>query len=128
VRMAERRNVEGMARSTIEVMTASAESLPFEDSSFDSTMAVHVLYFWPDLAKPFAEFARVLKPGGRLVLLFSVKDDPATAVFPETVYRFRSVEEVAERLSYFGLTTERIEGRLRGPRLTPAVLTAQRTK
>lgn len=45
-----------------------AERLPFDDRSFDVVLAVTVLCFVPDAQVAVREMARVLKPGGRLVL------------------------------------------------------------
>ncbi len=44
------------------------ERLPFPDSSFDAVVSVTVLCFVPDAAGAIREMARVLRPGGRLVL------------------------------------------------------------
>ena len=46
---------------------AEAESLPFPDGSFDLVLGHAVLHHLPDLEKSFAEFHRVLAPGGRIV-------------------------------------------------------------
>jgi len=46
---------------------ADAERLPFADGSFDLVLGHAVLHHIPDLARAFAEFARVLAPGGTLV-------------------------------------------------------------
>ncbi|HZU40042.1 MAG TPA: class I SAM-dependent methyltransferase, partial [Solirubrobacteraceae bacterium] len=52
----------------LEVRTAraEAESLPFPDGSFDLVMGHAVLHHLPDLERAFAEFHRVLAPGGRI--------------------------------------------------------------
>lgn len=47
------------------------EPLPFEDDSFDGILSALALGYVRDWAATFAEFARVLRPGGWLV--FSVK-------------------------------------------------------
>jgi SAM-dependent methyltransferase len=44
------------------------ERLPFPDAVFDVVAAVTVLCFVPDVASAVREMARVLRPGGRLVL------------------------------------------------------------
>jgi len=44
-----------------------AQSIPFEDETFDAVIANHMLYHVPDRAKAIAEIKRVLKPGGRLI-------------------------------------------------------------
>src|SRR6201995_5921276 len=46
---------------------ADAESLPFADSSFDLVPGHAVLHHLPNLRRAFAEFHRVLRPGGRIV-------------------------------------------------------------
>ena len=53
-----------------ELIWASATALPFADESFDGAVSVSVLHFWPELDTPLTEIARVLKRGGRLVLVF----------------------------------------------------------
>ncbi|RDV06744.1 class I SAM-dependent methyltransferase [Sphingorhabdus pulchriflava] len=46
---------------------ASADSLPFEDKSFDASMAILTIHHWPDKAKGLAEIRRVTR--GPIVLL-----------------------------------------------------------
>ncbi len=46
---------------------ADAESLPFSDESFDLVLGHAVLHHLPNLRRAFAEFHRVLRPGGRIV-------------------------------------------------------------
>jgi SAM-dependent methyltransferase len=56
-------------RLGLEVKTtpADAERLPFEDASFDLVFGHAVLHHIPDLERAFAEFARVLAPGGTVM-------------------------------------------------------------
>lgn len=42
-----------------------AQTIPFEDESFDAIIANHVLYHVPDRTKALSEICRVLRPGGR---------------------------------------------------------------
>ena len=44
------------------------EKLPFPDNSFDAVISNGVINLVPDKEKVFAEVARVLKPGGRVVI------------------------------------------------------------
>ena len=44
-----------------------AQSIPFEDETFDMVIANFMLYHVPDRAKAIAEIKRVLKPGGHLI-------------------------------------------------------------
>ena len=52
----------------IEWVEGDAQDLPFDDASFDVVVSVFGCMFAPDHAKAAAELARVLKPGGRMVV------------------------------------------------------------
>ncbi len=47
---------------------ADAQSLPYDDGSFDLVVCQFGAMFFPDKVTAFAEAARVLRPGGRLEL------------------------------------------------------------
>jgi ubiquinone/menaquinone biosynthesis C-methylase UbiE len=51
----------------VKAARADAESLPFADGSFDLLLGHAVLHHLPNLRRAFAEFYRVLRPGGRIV-------------------------------------------------------------
>jgi ubiquinone/menaquinone biosynthesis C-methylase UbiE len=53
----------------VETRACDAEDLPFGDASFDLVLGHAVLHHLPDLRRAFAEFRRVLRPGG--VVLFA---------------------------------------------------------
>ena len=56
------------------VRQGSAEMLPYEDGKFDLVTAVETVYFWPNLPGCLQEVRRVLKPGGKFVILVEVVD------------------------------------------------------
>jgi SAM-dependent methyltransferase len=51
----------------LEAQLADVQQLPFGDGEFDCVLAAWMLYHVPDREAALSEFARVLKPGGRLV-------------------------------------------------------------
>lgn len=51
----------------VETAVTDAEALPFADQSFDLVIGHAVLHHLPDLDRAFAEFRRVLVPGGTIV-------------------------------------------------------------
>ena len=61
-----RRRARAQGLANIETQVCSADDLPFDDATFDSVSVRFGYMFFPDLAKATSEFARVLKPGGRL--------------------------------------------------------------
>src|SRR6266480_3942093 len=50
----------------VDAVACDAEQLPFEDGAFDLVFGHAVLHHLPDLERAFAEFHRVLRPGGTL--------------------------------------------------------------
>jgi demethylmenaquinone methyltransferase / 2-methoxy-6-polyprenyl-1,4-benzoquinol methylase len=59
----------GKLPETMVLIEGRAESLPFPDNHFDFLSMGYALRHISDLAVAFAEFERVLKPGGRLCIL-----------------------------------------------------------
>ena len=71
------RRVLSRNRSKLVVTDGAAERLPATDASIDAIMAVNTMHHWTDHEVAAAEIARVLRPGGRLVLLDEVFTDPS---------------------------------------------------
>jgi ubiquinone/menaquinone biosynthesis C-methylase UbiE len=57
---------EALGLGEVTTVTTEAETLPFEDESFDLVFGHAVLHHIPDLDRAFAEFKRVLRPGGAI--------------------------------------------------------------
>ena len=55
------------------LIQADAQSLPFGENEFDAAFATLVFCSIPDPALAFAELVRVIRPGGRVVLLEHVR-------------------------------------------------------
>src|SRR6202035_1768046 len=70
------KNVEGLA-------VMDAEKLEFPDDSFDVVMAQYVVTAVPNPEKALDEFARVLRPGGELIILTRVSADAGMRRFIE---------------------------------------------
>ncbi|MEV0170355.1 methyltransferase domain-containing protein [Streptomyces sp. NPDC050803] len=96
--------------------TGDAEQLPFPDGGFDAVVCECALCTFPDKARAAAEFARVLRPGGRV----GITDVTATRdrLPPELtglgariacIADARPLDEYAALLSAAGLRTIRTE-------------------
>jgi ubiquinone/menaquinone biosynthesis C-methylase UbiE len=70
------------------VLEAPAESIPAEDESFDCVVSTLVLCTVPDPGAAATELRRVLRPGGRLLLIEHVRaEDPGLARWQDRLER-----------------------------------------
>jgi phosphatidylethanolamine/phosphatidyl-N-methylethanolamine N-methyltransferase len=82
------KNIEGLA-------VMDAEKLEFPDNSFDVVMAQYVVTAVPNPEVALDEFARVLRPGGELIILTRVSADAGMRRFIE-----QSLQPVVRRLGF----------------------------
>ncbi|MCK6211602.1 methyltransferase domain-containing protein [Georgenia sp. EYE_87] len=98
----------------VELVEGRIEDLPFPDASFDAVISNGVVNLSPDKARVFAEAARVLRPGGRLVLADIVSEtalgDAITAdaeLWAACIGGAAQVEEYLGAIEAAGLQVER---------------------
>jgi len=91
VARAQARFAQGMASGRACFLEASADALPLPDRSVQKAASVNALYFWPDLLVVMRELARVVQPGGRLVLGFQTA--AAVRSWPGHVHGFHAFED-----------------------------------
>ncbi len=103
----------------LELREGWAEALPFDDGEFDLVLAVTILCFVAEPQKAVAEMARVLAPGGRLVLADLGRWSTWAAwrrvkgVFGSRTWRdvrFWSVVSLSEVVTAAGLAVEQVRG------------------
>jgi SAM-dependent methyltransferase len=67
VKIASKRNRAAIAAGRVELVRASADSLPWDDATFDGVLTVNTIQLWDPFEPSVAEVARVMRPGARLV-------------------------------------------------------------
>lgn len=79
-----------------DIRVMRVEAIDFPDGAFDYVIAIHAIEHFPDLDRAFAEMARVLRPGGRMLLVYPYEPIRGLGAVPDaiTIYRnpFRARE------------------------------------
>ena len=73
-------NARWINENRVEVQHGSVSQLPFKDATFDLVTAVETHFWWPDLPAGIREIYRVLKPGGKMVVIGEVYKGAGTAM------------------------------------------------
>lgn len=66
---ATRRNHKAIDADRCQVLQGNVAELPFPDACFDLATAFETIYFWPGPLESFQQVYRVLKPGGRFMIV-----------------------------------------------------------
>jgi SAM-dependent methyltransferase len=107
VAVCRRRNRQSINAGRVSVQFGSVSCLPFSDGMFDLVTAVETHYFWPDLVSDLQEILRVLKAGGKLMVIGEAykdgKYDDRNRKWVEWGHMaYHSVDELGELLSVAG--------------------------
>jgi ubiquinone/menaquinone biosynthesis C-methylase UbiE len=86
----------------IRLEEADAEQLPFAPGSFDLVISRHVLWTLPHPEAAIEEWIRVLRPGGRLVVVDSQLDAGAAPPSAENARMSREYAAVGDQLPFLG--------------------------
>ncbi|HEX2212216.1 MAG TPA: methyltransferase domain-containing protein [Mycobacterium sp.] len=106
LRRARRGFAADIAAGRLRLHRGSLTALPFDDASLDVAVTVNTLYFVSDLEAACAELARVIRPGGRVVIGIGDPDVMRHAPFTAYGFTLRPVDEIRAVLAGTGLTVE----------------------
>lgn len=106
--------------ANVTLSTGDAAALPFGDASFDLAGCFRVLHHVPDPGRVVAELARVVRPGGRVLLVDQLREpDETAAAANDRFERERdashtttlAADTIRDLLESAGLTVARSESR-----------------
>ena len=87
---------------SVRLEEADAEQLPFAPGSFDLAISRHVLWTLPHPEAAIDEWIRVLRPGGRLVVVDSQLDPSAAPPSQENARTSQEYAAVGDQLPFLG--------------------------
>ncbi len=102
VKQATARNRSACRVGRADLRHGDGTTIPFADNTADAAFSVHTVYFMPDPTRTFTEIARVLRPGGTLVIGSRTSDTPPPAWMDPDVYRIPTAAQVTEMLTAAG--------------------------
>jgi SAM-dependent methyltransferase len=112
LRNATRRNRAQITAGRIRLHHGDGINLPVDTHSVDGALSVHTIYFWPQPQATLAELARILRPGGRLVLAYRTGEHPLPRRLDPNVYHtVPTTSQAVEWLHATGFTDVRVETR-----------------
>jgi len=99
-----RANASEAGFTQVEFRQGRLEELPVDDASVDAVTSNCVINLVPDKSAVFREIARVLRPGGRLVISDIILDGPlAEAIATDLLAYVGCISGAAQRRPYFSL-------------------------
>lgn len=72
VAVSKKTNARWIEAGRVEIRHGSVSQLPFPDVVFDLVTAVETHFWWPDLPGDTREIFRVVKPGGKLIVIAEI--------------------------------------------------------
>jgi ubiquinone/menaquinone biosynthesis C-methylase UbiE len=103
------RAVSAQAGPQVGFIRADAQQLPLRDRTVDTAVSLAVLQLIPDPFLTLAEMARVLRPGGRIIVMVPIVG-PAAALFrllPDGGAHFFSEDALGDAFEDLGLVSVR---------------------
>jgi len=113
VNLSKRVNRQLIEGGRVVVDHGSVSDLPYSDEMFDVVTAFETIEFWPDLSKDLEEVKRVLKPGGRLLILNRLPDKERGGSRWMESLQISTADEYQERLADGGYVDISIDDRSR---------------
>lgn len=108
VRQARRRNRLAIREGRVDIRRAGVSRLPFRNGRFDKVVATNCFQFWPRPEEDLREVRRVLRPGGRLLLVLRMRHPwRRKLVAPGfTSEEIEQVRTLVARAGFSGIHTE----------------------
>jgi ubiquinone/menaquinone biosynthesis C-methylase UbiE len=106
VKFSKKINEKLIAQNRVEIIEGSVEKMSFKDDFFDLVTAFETYYFWNNFSGALNEIKRVLKPGGKLLLVNELMYGVTPAkLIKETHVKLFPPEEIQNVLQSVGFVS-----------------------
>jgi SAM-dependent methyltransferase len=102
IAQARRRNHAATSSGRVRLMIGESGSLPVSGESFDAALAIHTIYFWPDLEGGLREIRGLLAPGSRIGIGIRPAERGRPRRLDPMVYRIPTSGQLVEALHAAG--------------------------
>jgi len=69
IALSKKTNKNAIGQKRVEILQGLVDAIPFDNSMFDLVTAFETVQFWPDIEKSFGEIYRILKTGGKFLII-----------------------------------------------------------
>jgi ubiquinone/menaquinone biosynthesis C-methylase UbiE len=109
-----------IVENRVEICEGSVDKTGFPDNFFDLVTAIETYYFWPSLPDAFQEIKRVLKLGGRLLMVNEMVKDgvyevETAEIIEKTQVRIVPLEEIRNILQSVGFADVQVFTKAESP-------------
>jgi SAM-dependent methyltransferase len=105
VRQATARNRKACRDGRTTLRHSDGTTIPFPSDAADAAFTVHTVSFMPDPTATFADVARVLRPGGMLVIASRTSDTSPPAWMDPAVYNIPTADQITSMLTTAGFAS-----------------------
>ena len=113
--LAQKRNKNSIGNGKVKIFAGNFDEIPYEKEIFTKACSVNTLYFWPKPEHTAKKIAKILKPGGKLILAFEDIKQLEQKKLDKNIFHLYTKSEVKNLLINAGFESDvSVQSRKRG--------------
>ncbi len=94
VSIAIKNNRSNIKNGKVHIHNADFDKFPFQENIYDKIISINTIYFWENPDFTISKILKLLKPNGKLVIGFHIKEDMNKMDLDNSIFRLYTKEEV----------------------------------
>jgi ubiquinone/menaquinone biosynthesis C-methylase UbiE len=99
VSVAMKNNKSNIRKEKVQIYNANFDKFPFQENFYDKIISINTIYFWENPDFTISKISKLLKPNGKIVIGFHLKEDMSKMDLDNAIFRLYSKEEVIRLLN-----------------------------